>query len=324
MYVLVMGLPNFNKKNNSSTYENEIKNVEDSETYKDNENPIIISPKKSKDSRMTIKPSLMHQEGSFSTKVDHLFESVKEKTSDYFDKVKIKQHNINSFGAETATPTATTANVQEANEVHNQQEFVIPVLEEKYTLSKNTILEDIKIEKKWKTHNEKIQVPVSYERVFVNDKELDSYSKENFFTQIKDKILDFVYVEGSTNENKIENEVNEETEHSEQEKPMEKYHQHSKNEKEIKQVRGERVSLFDEEKANFTNDKNNNTIENDNTQKVIPLYAEEIIITKRQVKVGEIIITKRQVTEVKKIDLDIVKEKVTVDYVDGRKENIIE
>ena len=324
MYGLVMGLPNFNKKNNSSTYENEIKNIEDSETYKDNENPLIISPKKSKDSRMTIKTSLMHQEGSFSTKVDHLFESVKEKTSDYFDKVKIKQHNINSFAAGTATPTATTANVQEANEVHNQQEFVIPVLEEKYTLSKNTILEDIKIEKKWKTHNEKIQVPVSYERVFVNDKELDSYSKENFFTQIKDKILDFVYVEGSTNENKIENEVNEEAEHSEQEKPMEKYHQHPKNEKEIQQVRGERVSLFDEEKANFTNDKNNNTIENDNTQKVIPLYAEEIIITKRQVKVGEIIITKRQVTEVKKIDLDIVKEKVTVDYVNGRKENIIE
>ncbi|MGZ5509670.1 MAG: hypothetical protein ACXWFC_04225 [Nitrososphaeraceae archaeon] len=314
-----MGLPNFNKKNNSSTYENEIKNVGDSETYKNNENPIIISPKKSKDSRMTIKPSLMHQEGSFSTKVDHLFESVKEKTSDYFDKVKIKQHDINSFAA-----GAAAANVQEANEVHNQQEFVIPVLEEKYTLSKNTVLEDIKIEKQWKTYNEKIQVPVSYEKLLVNDKELDSYSKENIFTQIKDKILDFVYVEGSTNENKIENEVNEETEHSEQEKPMEKYHQHSKNEKETQQVRGERVSLFDEEKANFTNDKNNNTIENDNTQKVIPLYAEEIIITKRKVKVGEIIITKRKVTEVKKIDLDIVKEKVTVDYANGRKENITE
>ncbi|MGZ5486506.1 MAG: hypothetical protein ACXWFB_11480 [Nitrososphaeraceae archaeon] len=268
---------------------------------------------------MTIKPSLMHQEGSFSTKVDHLFESVKEKTSDYFDKVKIKQHDINSFAA-----GAAAANVQEANEVHNQQEFVIPVLEEKYTLSKNTVLEDIKIEKQWKTHNEKIQVPVSYEKLLVNDKELDSYSKENIFTQIKDKILDFVYVEGSTNENKIENEVNEETEHSEQEKPMEKYHQHSKNEKETQQVRGERVSLFDEEKANFTNDKNNNTIENDNTQKVIPLYAEEIIITKRKVKVGEIIITKRKVTEVKKIDLDIVKEKVTVDYANGRKENITE
>ena len=312
-----MGLPNFNKKNNSSMSENGIKNVDDNETNKNHKNPIRISPKKSKDSRMTIKPSVIHQEGSFSTKVDHLFESVKEKTSDYFDKVKIKQHNINSFAA-------TATNVQEANKVHNQQqEFVIPVLEEKYTISKNTVLEDIKIEKKWITHNEKIQVPVSYEKLFVNDKELDAYSKENIFTQIKDKILDFVYVEGSTNENKIENEANEEVEQQEQEKLLDKYH-HTKNEKEIDKVNGEKVSLSDDEKANFTNDKNNNTIQNDDTQKAIPLYAEEIIITKRKVKVGEIIITKRKLTEVKKIDLDIVKEKITVDYGNGRKENITE
>ena len=310
-----MGLPNFNKKNNSPMSENEIKNVDDNETNKNNENPIRISPKKSKDSRMTIKPSVIHQEGSFSTKVDHLFESVKEKTSDYFDKAKIKQHNINSFAA-------TGTNVQEANKVHNQQEFVIPVLEEKYILSKNIVLEDIKIEKKWITHNEKIQVPVSYEKLFVNDKELDAYSKENIFTQIKDKILDFVYVEGSTNENKIENEANEEVQQKEQ-KLMDKYH-HTKNEKEVHKVNGERVSLFDDEKGNFTNDKNNNTIQNDNTQKLIPLYAEEIIITKRKIKVGEITITKRKINEVKKIDLDIVKEKVTVDYANGRKENITE
>jgi len=311
-----MGLPNINKKNNSSMSENRITNVDDNETNKNNKNPMRISPKKSKDSRITIKPSVIHQEGSFSTKVDHLFESVKEKTSDYFDKVKIKQHNINSFAA-------TATNVQEANKVHNQQEFVIPVLEEKYIISKNTVLEDIKIEKKWIAHNEKIQVPVSYEKLFVNDKELDAYSKENIFTQIKDKIFDFGYVEGSTNENKIENEANEEIDQQEQEKLLDKYH-HTKNEKEVHKVNGEKVSLFDDEKANFTNDKNNNTIQNDNTQKVIPLYAEEIIITKRKVKVGEIIITKRKLTEVKKIDLDIVKEKVTVDYANGRKENITE
>ena len=155
-----MELPNFNKKNNSSTSENRIKNVDDNETNKkNNENPSRISPKKPKKSRMTIKSSVIHQEGSFSTKVDHLFESVKEKTSDYFDKVKIKQYNINSFAT---TPTTTTTNVQEANKARNQQEFVIPVLEEKYTLSKNTVLEDIRIEKKWITHNEKLQIPVSY------------------------------------------------------------------------------------------------------------------------------------------------------------------
>ena len=308
-----MGLPNFNKKNNSSMSENEIKNVDNNETIKNNNNPIRISPKKSKDSRMTIKPSVIHQQGSFSTKVDHLFESVKEKTSDYFDKVKVKQHNINSFAT-------TVTNVEEANKVENGQEFVIPVLEEKYTISKNTVLEDIKIEKKWITHNEKIHVPVSYEKLFVNEKELDAYSKENIFTQIKDKILDFVYVEGSTNENRIENETNEEIDQQEQKKLLEKY-QHTKNEKEIHKISSEKVSLSDDEKTNFTNVKNNTT-QNDNTQKVIHLYAEEIIITKRKVKVGEIIITKRKVTEVKKIDLDIVKEKITVDYANGRKENI--
>lgn len=308
-----MGLPNFNKKNNSSMPENEIKNVDNNETNKNNDNPIRISPKKSKDSRMTIKPSVIHQQGSFSTKVDHLFESVKEKTSDYFDKVKVKQHNINSFAT-------TVTNVEEANKVENGQEFVIPVLEEKYTISKNTVLEDIKIEKKWITHNEKIHVPVSYEKLFVNEKELDAYSKENIFTQIKDKILDFVYVEGSTNENRIENETNEEIDQQEQKKLLDKY-QHTKNEKEIHKISSEKVSLSDDEKTNFTNVKNNTT-QNDNTQKVIPLYAEEIIITKRKVKVGEIIITKRKVTEVKKIDLDIVKEKIMVDYANGRKENI--
>lgn len=293
--------------------ENEIKNVDNNETNKNNNNPIRISPKKSKDSRMTIKPSVIHQQGSFSTKVDHLFESVKEKTSDYFDKVKVNQHNINSFAT-------TVTNVEEANKVENQQEFVIPVLEEKYTISKNTVLEDIKIEKKWITHNEKIHVPVSYEKLFVNEKELDAYSRENIFTQIKDKILDFVYVEGSTNENRIENETNEEIDQQEQKKLLDKY-QHTKNEKEIHKISSEKVSLSDDEKTNFTNVKNNTT-QNDNTQKVIPLYAEEIIITKRKVKVGEILITKRKVTEVKKIDLDIVKEKITVDYANGRKENI--
>jgi len=317
MYLLVMELPNFNKKRNSSTYDNEIKNSSHIETSKNKENPIIISPKKSKESRMTIKPSMMHPEGSFTTRVDHLFESVKEKTSDYFDRVKIKQHDINSF----ASTTGTTTTLQNSNPVPNQQEYIIPVLEEKYTFSKDTVLEDIKIEKKWITHNEKIQVPVSYEKLFVNEKELDSFSNENIFTHIKDKILDFVYVEGSSSENKVENELDEEGLHTEQ-KSMDKNH-HTKNKKEIHHhVMGERVPLFDDEKGNLINKKDNNTVEADNTQKVIPLYAEEIIVTKRKVKVGEIIVTKRKVTEVKKIELDIVKEKVMIDYANGRKENI--
>ena len=308
-----MGLSDSNENNNSYTNKNEIESDNNNKSsYKNRENPIIIPPKKTKDSRMTIKPSSIQQERFFSHKVSHLLETVKEKTTDYVDKVKVKQQDINSF--------ATTTNVQQKGNNISQQEqrqpqFVIPVMEERYTLSKKPVLEDVKIEKRWITHNEKVQVDVSYEKLFVNDKELDSYSKENIFTHLKDKFLDFVYIEGNDDEeNKIENERMEDINHQKQ------YQQQTKDKK---------LPLFDEEeKANHSihkdNDNNNNEMLNDGSQKVIPLYAEKIIISKRKVKVGEIIINKRKVTEDKKINFEIMREKITLNYADGRKENIIE
>jgi len=79
-----------------------------------------------------------------------------------------------------------------------------------YNLSKKTLVEDVKIEKKWVIHDEKIHVPIAYEKIFVDDKELDSYSKEDIFSQIKDKIINFQYIgENDENENKIEKEKKE-------------------------------------------------------------------------------------------------------------------
>jgi stress response protein YsnF len=307
-----------NKFNNSYTNKNEIENENNNkDTNKNKENPIIISPKKIKDSRMTIKPSTIQQEGFFSHKVSHLLDSVKGKTTDHVDKVKVKQQDINSF--------ARTNIQQKENNIPQQEpdqlQFVIPVIEEKYILSKKIVPEDIKIEKRWITHNEKIQVPVSYEKLFVNDKDLDSYSKENIFTHIKDKFLDFVYIEGNDGEeNKIENQRKEVINH------QKKYQQQTENEKEIQQRKGEKLPLFDEEeKANHNIHTDDYAkMQNDGSQKVISLYAEKIIISKRKVKVGEIIINKRKVTEDKKISFDLMREKITVNYADGRKENIIE
>jgi stress response protein YsnF len=123
-------------------------------------------------------------------------------------------------------------------------------------------------------------------------------------------------------ENKIENHRKEDINH------QKKYQQQTDNEKEIQRRKDEKLSLFDEEeKANYSIDKdnnNNNEMQNSGSQKVIPLYAEKIIISKRKVKVGEIIINKKKVTEDKKINFDIMREKITVNYADGRKENIIE
>ena len=73
---------------------------------------------------------------------------------------------------------------------------------------------------------------------------------------------------------------------------------------------GELIPLFD--------DKDNNQI----TEKVIPILGEEIVVSRRTVKIGEIVIKKRSVTDNKKIQIDIKKEKVMLEYPDGTTEQI--
>ena len=312
-----MGLSNSNENNNSYTNKNEIeKDNNNKNTTKNKENPIIISPKKIKDSRMTIKPSTIQQESFFSHKVSHLLDSVKGKSTNYVDKIKVKQQDINSFARTNVRQKENNTPQQD----QDRSQFVIPVINEKYNISKKIVQEDIKIEKRWITHNEKIQVPISFEKLFVNDKDLDSYSKENIFTHIKDKFLDFVYIEGNNDEeNKMENNRKQDIDH------QKKNQKQTENEKEIQLRKGEKLSLSDEEnKTNYSIHKDNNEMQNSGSQIVIPLYGEKIIISKKKVKVGEIIINKKKVTEDKKINFDVMREKITVNYADGRKQSIIE
>ena len=231
-------------------------------------NPIIISPKKSKESRMTIRAHKVHQEGdSITSKIGHLFGSVKEKTTDYVQKVQIKHQDINSF--------ATTRVINETiiEKEGRQQQFVIPLIEERYNLSKKISAEDVKIEKRWIINDEKI---------FVDDKDLDSYSQEDILTELKHKIINFQYIgESDDNENKIEQEKKEDI----------KRQQKEKDRREVR-VKEDDMQLFDEEKTNFTSHTRNNEILDDKTPKVIPLYAEQLIITKKKVKIGEIVIRK--------------------------------
>jgi stress response protein YsnF len=60
--------------------------------------------------------------------------------------------------------------------------------------------------------------------------------------------------------------------------------------------------------------------ENNETEKIVPLWGEEIVVGKREVKLGDIVIRKRKIIERKKIDIDIKREKVIVEYPDGLKE----
>jgi stress response protein YsnF len=51
---------------------------------------------------------------------------------------------------------------------------------------------------------------------------------------------------------------------------------------------------------------------NSETEKVISLYAEQVVVTKRTVKVADLIIRKRKVTDKRKVGIDLITEQLTV------------
>ena len=219
--------------------------------------------------------------------------------------------DIHSFAT---TKVQAGTNIEKEKEGVEQQ-FVVPIIEERYNLSKKALIEDVKIEKRWVIHDEKIHVPIAYEKIFVDDKELDSYSKEDILTQIKDKIINFQYIgESDEDENKIEKEKKDDI----------KRQQNEKEDRQQVRVKDDEIPLFNEEKTNSNSSPSNNEVLNDKTQKVIPLYAEQLIITKKKVKIGEIIIRKNTVIEDKKVHVDIAKERVTIEYPNGKKERLTE
>ena len=72
---------------------------------------------------------------------------------------------------------------------------------------------------------------------------------------------------------------------------------HDRDEKELEKIKGDMIPLLE----------NNNE-----TEKVIPLYAEQVVVSKRTVKVAELIIRKRKVTETRKVGVDLITEQLTV------------
>jgi len=72
---------------------------------------------------------------------------------------------------------------------------------------------------------------------------------------------------------------------------------HDRDEKELEKIKGDIIPLLEN---------------NSETEKVIPLYAEQIVVSKRTVKVAELIIRKRKMTEKRKISVDLITEHLTV------------
>ena len=282
---------------------------------KEERNPLIVSPSQSEKVRIIVKSPMLKDKESLISKVEEVFETVKESTSNLINKaIKVEEQDINSF--KRFSEKASQPQQQESIE----EEFVIPVIAEDYSLSKKTLSEEITVEKRWVEHDE-IKIPVRYEKVFVNDKEIDVYSKQGTISQIKEKISDLVQ---SNKENETEEEK-EDTKNQNDNKEIENKKREVREEEEL-QLKGEIVPLFDNQQNEYntihSSSSNNEELTKNKNQALIPIYAEEITISKKLVKVGEILLSKRRVIEEEKINVDTTKERISVEHPDGRKEKL--
>ena len=253
---------------------------------------MVITPPLIKSSKIVVvRPSSQEiKEGDYdsvSDKAKETSKSLKQTVSAASEKAKLGNNNVEKDRKENKIEHSY--NQLDREGIGGQNTAAIPVNEERFSISKNTVSEDVKIEKRWISATRKVEIPVPYEEVYVNDKVVklfDEKDDDNILSKLKDKILDSI--------DRDKNKQQQTTTISQQQN----------------EIRGELIPLFD--------DNDNNQI----TEKVIPILGEEIVVSRRTVKIGEIVIKKRRVTDNKKIQIDIKKEKVMLEYPDGTTEQI--
>src|SRR5687768_513812 len=220
-----MELPNSETDNNDTMIQEKNKNEDN---FEENKNPLVVSPLQSEKVTIIVKPHILEDRESLKSKVGEVLESVKENASNIVDKViKVEEQDINSFKRDTESVSQP--------QQQSIEEFVIPVVAENYSFSKKILSEDINIEKRWEEKDE-IKIPVRYEKLFVNDKEIDVYSKQGIISQIKEKISDLVQSgddDGMKQKERDKNQTdNKEIENQKRKEP---------------QLNGESVPLFDDQ-----------------------------------------------------------------------------
>lgn len=216
-------------------------------------------------------------------------------------------------------------NVPSINTPLQQKEEIIekiPLYEEDFSISKEVTKTQLHLEKKWINSTSKIEIPTKHEEIFINGRELDSYSHNELievFSKIKEKISEVVHPQKNAND-----ESNNSGQDSKQ----------YPNDLDIKIMRNEEINHENKAESalplkKYTDqetDKNqiqvSNNMEEEEEEQVIPLWGEQLIIDKKIVKIGEVIIKKSKISENRKLDVEVRNEKVTVKYPDGNKEEI--
>jgi stress response protein YsnF len=149
----------------------------------------------------------------------------------------------------------------------------IPVVEEKPAVSKQSILRNAIIEKRWVTKTELVKVPVMYEEIYVNGKPLSSGGGGGILSDLKKALS------GKNETAKKSNDT---------------------------ESKGEFVPISSTKEE----------------EKVIPMFGEKIIITKKMTKVNDLVIRKRRIVENKKIRVSVTKESVKIRQPNGKVEKL--
>jgi stress response protein YsnF len=209
------------------------------------------------------------------------------------NKIIDQQHNI----AESKDLSRPSDFSEGEVEEQVQQQQIVPVLEEDYSISKETTIKEAKIEKRLVAKTKTVKVPIVYEELYINGKKLKSVEESQILSVLKDKI------------SSIARSVNADT----------SVEQSVKKKKKIENS-GKLVPLLSSSEQE--EDDNSEAQIDKEKEKIISLHEEQFEIIKKMVKVAEIVITKRRVTEKKKIDIDVKGEEVKIKYPDGRSEKL--
>jgi len=168
---------------------------------------------------------------------------------------------------------------------------IIPVVEEDFDLTKKTVIHETTIVKQTATRTEKIEVPIAYEELYVNNKKLKIYDKEEgLLSRIKDTIVHSVSSPDDDNKEYHYPHSSSSSSTSTLPPPSRSSNGNSIHDQPNIDNRGESVALIEGQ-------------ENGETEKIVPIWGEEIVVSKRKVKLGELVIQKRRVVETKKIDI---------------------
>lgn len=243
-------------------------------------------------------------------------------TSD--SKVPSSDNNISSNKDEVVSPINTVS--------QQQEEIVerIPIYKEDYTINKEVTKTQLHLEKKWINSTKKIEIPTKYEEMFINGRELNSYSQNELvgvFSKIKEKISEAVHPEknekdGTSNNSDVAND-NTKQYPNDLDIKLKGNEDITRENKDSRALQLIKDSDKETDKNQIQGYDNISNITGEEEEQVIPLWGEEIIIDKKIVKIGEVTIKKSKISENRKIDVEVRNEKVTVDYPDGNKEEIL-